>query len=324
MKIYFVHQGLLSFVKKDLDILESKYQLRAVNNINFRPKTIADNLNGVFWSDVVFCWFCSLRYVVPILLGKLFRKKILIVAGGYEVANLPQIGYGGMQGNWRTWLHKSLFSLAHHIICISKSNMYETNHNVNIPLEKLLLIYHGFNRAEIIRHVKKTNVITVGRVSRENLMRKGLKLFIEAARYFPEIPFFLIGALDHGIEEEIANMAPPNLRLTGFVSDNELQRHLESAKVYVQASMHEGFGCAVAEAMLHECIPVVSNCFALPEVVGDAGHLFVPGSLNDLQQKISLALNNGDEVGRKARARVEKHFSLEARRDAFLSLIESL
>ncbi len=43
--------------------------------------------------------------------------------------------------------------------------------------------------------------------------------------------------------------------------------------MYVQASRHEGFGLAVAEAMLAGCVPVVMDVTAMPEVVDGAGVL---------------------------------------------------
>jgi glycosyltransferase involved in cell wall biosynthesis len=129
--------------------------------------------------------------------------------------------------------------------------------------------------------------------------------------------------MDNGIKEKIEDKMPPNVTLAGWVSDEELEDYFRRAKVYVQASMHEGFGCSVAEAMLHECIPVVSNCYALPEVVGNAGYLVITGSLEDLREKIEMALMDREGTGKKARARIEKLFSIEQRRNALHRLIDS-
>jgi hypothetical protein len=65
--------------------------------------------------------------------------------------------------------------------------------------------------------------------------------------------------------------ASPNVEFLGFVSDEELFSLYARASVYVQASMHEGFGLSVAEAMSAGCIPVVTRAGSLPEVVGDVG-----------------------------------------------------
>src|SRR5680860_1338358 len=60
---------------------------------------------------------------------------------------------------------------------------------------------------------------------------------------------------------------------TGWISDEDLEELYRRASVYVQASRHEGFGLAVAEAMLAGCVPVVMNVTAMPEVVDGAGVL---------------------------------------------------
>ena len=133
------------------------------------------------------------------------------------------------------------------VICISNSNMKETMCNVGVSSEKITMIYHGFETPNLVGNEKDQIVITVGRMSEENLLRKGLKLFIDAARSFPNIPFICVGAIDNGIKEKIEDKMPLNVTLTGWVSDEELEDYFRRAKVYVQASMHEGFGCSVAE-----------------------------------------------------------------------------
>jgi len=45
------------------------------------------------------------------------------------------------------------------------------------------------------------------------------------------------------------------------------------SKIYLQLSRHEAFGVSVVEAMKYGCIPIVSNAFALPEVVGNNGYI---------------------------------------------------
>lgn len=65
----------------------------------------------------------------------------------------------------------------------------------------------------------------------------------------------------------LKSIATPNVEFTGFVAEDELIKWYQKAKVYNQPSWHEGFGISVAEAILCECIPVVSDCGALPEVV---------------------------------------------------------
>ena len=53
--------------------------------------------------------------------------------------------------------------------------------------------------------------------------------------------------------------------------ENKFIELLESAKIYIQFSKHESFGCSVAEAMQFGCIPIVSDSYSLPEVVGNCG-----------------------------------------------------
>ena len=71
-----------------------------------------------------------------------------------------------------------------------------------------------------------------------------------------------------GLEERV--------HFLGFVSDEQLRALYRRASVYVHASLFEGFGLTVLEAMACGCPVVTSNLSSLPEVAGDAAVLVDP------------------------------------------------
>ena len=111
--------------------------------------------------------------------------------------------------------------------------------------------------------------------------------------------------------------------LAGFVEDKEMLNILSQAKVYVQVSEHEAFGCAIAEAMLCECVPVVSRVGAIPEVVGDCGYYVDILDHKEKAEKIKLALKD-TQTGKIARKRIIENFTLERRREELLKAVSSL
>jgi glycosyltransferase involved in cell wall biosynthesis len=324
VKIYFLHTGLISFVKKDLEILQSVHDVKTECNYNKALRNLRKNLRGIIWADIVFCWFGSLHFLPSVFMAKLLGRKIIIVAGGYDVVKLSEIDYGNMRGGLKTLLVKFIFKLADRIISISESNKRETVENAKVYPLKITMIYHGFAPLKEPIVPKERMVVTIGAVTRSNLKRKGLEDFVQVAKYFPNVPFKLIGKWADDSYIFLQSIAPTNVELIGFTDESVLSRLLSSAKVYVQASRHEGFGCSVAEAMLYKCIPVVNNVFALPEVVGDTGFLAVPGDIESLKEQIEIALNADESLGNKARKRVLEKFSLNKRTEALLNVIANV
>ncbi|MCL4552683.1 MAG: glycosyltransferase family 4 protein, partial [Candidatus Marsarchaeota archaeon] len=138
------------------------------------------------------------------------------------------------------------------------------------------------------------------------------------------IQFYMIGEWQGKAVEKLQAEATPNVHFLGKLEDRELLDWYQRAKVYVQASLHEAFGCSMAEAMLCECIPVVSRRAALPEVVGDCG--YYPSQLEpqELASRICDALQAPPEMGKKARARISGYFPLERRRHELLAAVAAL
>jgi len=260
-------------------------------------------------ADVVVVWFAGWHAFLPVTVAWLLRKPSLVITGGYDVAATDD-GYGMQHGGLRRFVARWSLRRATRLMANSESGGREARRAA--PKAEIDVVHHGIpDLVGGLPEADRSGALTVGAIDGPNLVRKGLLAFVEAARELPGEPFVLVGkAHDPEAERRLRDAAPPNVELTGFVDDDELARRYSRAAVYVQASTHEGFGMAVAEAMLAGCIPVVTPVGALPEVVGDAGVL-VEG--DDLAGAIGRALALGDDARRHARERVLERFTLEQR-----------
>ena len=148
--------------------------------------------------------------------------------------------------------------------------------------------------------------------------KKRLDTFVKTSVYLPDVRFVLIGRYNGSIKH-LKKIAGSNVMFTGYVSDDSLLHYCRRAKVYCQLSTHEGFGVALAEAMSCCCVPVVTRRYALPEVVGDTGFYVPYDDPKVTAEVIKKALRS--DKGRKARERIKKHFSLEARKKKLIEEI---
>src|SRR5690606_23776011 len=96
---------------------------------------------------------------------------------------------------------------------------------------------------------------------------------------------------------------------------HDVPRLMSAADVFVLSSAWEGFGLVAAEAMACERVVVATDCGGVREVVGEAGYL-VPTRNSQalaaaLTNAISLSIAEKSRLGRRARQRVEAHYSLD-------------
>jgi glycosyltransferase involved in cell wall biosynthesis len=78
----------------------------------------------------------------------------------------------------------------------------------------------------------------------------------------------------------------------GRVSDAELVGLYRGAAAYLDASLYEGFGYGILEAMACGVPVVASNTTSIPEVVGDAGLLCDPRSPDELAAALRRVLDD--------------------------------
>jgi len=269
---------------------------------------------------VVYTWKAGWHSLIALIIARIYRKKIVVAAGGHDVASIPEIDYGAFADGH--FLREGLparvvLNHADVILAISKSACGEIYRRAN-P-KRVKVVYCGASPDMFAVGKKKEEmVVTVSALSWENVRRKGVDRFVIAARYF-NIPFVVIGKFVDDSIEYLRSIAPENVVFTGYIEDDELANWLQRAKVYAQLSKHEGFGISVAEAMLCGCIPVVTRVYALPEVVGDAGFY-----ASDAVEAITNALGAPESLGIEARERILRLFSLDKREKELVKIIKEV
>jgi glycosyltransferase involved in cell wall biosynthesis len=321
-RLLYVHSRKASFVAIDRDILAERYAIEDLYQPGRWPNLLAV-IGAVRRADIVFGWFASWHTFFPITLAWLMRKPSVLIVGGFDTADMPDIGYGYQQGGLRRWASRWIMSRATRLITNSEYSLTEIERNTPIPPSRVTVVHHGvpdpFGRPGA--H-KERLALTVGAIDRGTLVQKGQLPFVRAAGELPDVRFVFAGKwLDDAIAE-LRSIAADNVEFTGWLSDEDLRALYLRAGVYVQASRHEGFGLAVAEAMLAGCVPVVMNVTAMPEVVGDAGVLIESQRPQDVAAGIRRALALGPDANRAARERILTAFPIESRREGILRVVD--
>jgi glycosyltransferase involved in cell wall biosynthesis len=243
-------------------------------------------LAAVRRADLVFQWFATPS--APVLAARLLRRPSIVVAGGYDVAAIREIGYGQML-HWRTRVMGQLaLTSASRVLAVSQATLAEVTRWA--AGARAHVVYLGLDASRYpLGLEKRRQVVTIGAMSIEYLRRKGLDVFAKTSRLLPDVPFILVGRhVDAATVELVKKLGGPNLKLTGYLPYTALRQILKESCVYAQLSLHEGFGYAVAEAMLCGCQPVVTRAGALPEITGEVG-IFAEGGPESVACAISQA-----------------------------------
>ena len=318
-RVLFVHSRKASFVAIDREILAERYEVEDLYQPGRVPNVVRA-VSGVLAADLVFGWFASWHTFLPITLAWLLRRPSVLIVGGFDTANMPDIGYGYQQGGLRRWASRWIMRRASRLVTHSAYSRTEIERNTPIPPSRVNVVHLGVPDpfGELPAGEREREVLTVGHLLTTTLEQKGHRPFVEASAHLPDVRFVFVGKWHDDTIELLRGLAGDNVEFTGWLSDDELRERYRRAAAYVQASRHEGFGLAVAEAMLGGCVPVVMDVTAMPEVVGDAGVLISSQQPEAVADGVRRALELGPDAPRRARERILREFPMERRRESIL------
>lgn len=340
------YNHLSSFIKKDVEILSEEFEVKCHD---FLPKkkwlTIwSFSIQKLFllryiWpADLVVVEFAGYHSFLPALYSKIFGKPCLIISGGTDAHYFPHTGYG----NWQKKLLKNFtamsFRLCSHIAPKHKSLMYcDYTFDTNEPKQQGIYarlpgfktpfteIPNGYD-ADIwhcTRAKRKNTFITVSGAWEYHFQQrlKGIDLITEVAQQFPDCEFAILGP-DETVRIETKSA---NVKILPAVKHKELIDIFSEYEYYLQLSVAEGFPNSLCEAMLCECVPIGSDVFSIPEIIGDSDFVLKHRNVDELAHLISRALQaDKNALAKMARKRIAENFTLEKRKQKLLELCSDL
>jgi glycosyltransferase involved in cell wall biosynthesis len=345
MKIIYVENGDSTFIRLDEEILTRYFSTRVIHLKNTGRYAYFLQLVKLVTLLALRLPFASLAYTrfadwhaaITAFFCSLYGKKLLLVVGGYDAAWLPEFGYGvyhrKTRGKWAKYaLRKASLILPNNPGLKYNRNEYEPGItrqggiDVFVPERKgeVRVLFNGFHTDYWIpaKEPKHSNlVITVAYISNVRTYQiKGINDFINAAMDLPDLEFRLIGANQHQLLSWEPDL-PGNLTVIESLRRDELRQQYQEAKVFCLLSITEGMSNVLCEAMLCECIPVVSDVNFNAEIVGGSGFVIKSRQPALIRDTIRKAVNADPGKGRQARERIAKNYSIKRREKELVGIL---
>jgi glycosyltransferase involved in cell wall biosynthesis len=312
-----------SFIQRDIERLAEKNVVDYCHLPKKKFHYFMKLVKTIKKNDISIFWFADFTAFVGILVCRLINKKAVVIVGGYELAAIPELNYGGLKTKFSTWRVKWILKKANQVIFVDESLQKEAEKKLALGNNNFQVIPTGFDGKYFQAAGEKKDVIlTVASVSTKEIVKlKGLDFFIEAAPYFPEMKFRIVG-INGEAKSWLQAKSSENVEFIGFVNQEKLKKQYQEAKIYCQLSLREGLPNSICEAMLCECIPVGSNINGIPKAIGDTGVLWKNRDLKSLKNCLQEALQI--PTGKPARERILTQFSEGKRKESLQQVIERL
>jgi glycosyltransferase involved in cell wall biosynthesis len=295
--------------------------ITALRELGFEVTTATRFRDIPSGADVYFTWWWGSGALA--LLHSLPRRRPNVFTGTLQLS--PHLSWWEELGAVRRAIVRACvhFATINVPICRAEQGYVE-----KLGGKRVQLVYQGIDTSRYRPLAEREStklVVTVSHLTRGNLIRKRLGTVIAAipavlSRH-PDARFVMVGAHDDGYPELYAQAEALGvlgaIDFPGRVSTEEKVALYQRAALLAQATIYEGFGVSIAEAMACGLPVVTSPRGAVIEVVGDCGVFVEPDDAAGMAAAITSMLDDpaaAAQLGARARERIVAHFSYESHR----------
>lgn len=238
---------------------------------------------------------------------------------------------------------------ADHIITISEFSKNEIIKYLDIPDEKISimpcgvdsLLYHpNYSEQDVKTVTNKYQIqgeylLYLGTLEPRKNIERLIKAYALLKKEISNTPKLVLagrkGWMFESIFETVKSLQMENdIIFTGYIDYKDAPILIKGAKIFLFPSIYEGFGMPPLEAMASGTPVIVSNVSSLPEVVGDAGILVDPFSVDSIKEGLKLLVNDEDKRIELSRMGIERakiytwDNAVEILQDVFAQLADSI
>ena len=347
MKLLYFKTNNSTFILKDEEIFRRNFLTKTFNiktSSSFRyiielVKLILFLLFAGWRFDIYFIRFADWHTAVIAFFTKLYRKKLFVVIGGFDVAAIPELNYGAHLNKQRSRFVKYALNNASYLLPNSNSMVYYENtfirkkaiyggikHFAPETQSKIKVIPNGFDSGFWVKKKgvqKKDIAITVAFVDNDRTFYlKGIDKFILTATKLKEYKFQAVGVSKEYLDKKVGNL-PENLEILESATSKELTELYSEAKVFCLFSLSEGMPNVLCESMLCECLPVGTNVTSIPEIIGNTGFIVKKNSNSEYIQNVKGAFLADSNMGEKARERIVSLYHSKLREERLVNILNN-
>ncbi|WCT11904.1 glycosyltransferase family 4 protein [Mucilaginibacter jinjuensis] len=229
---------------------------------------------------------------------------------------------------------REVVAKADKIIAISHSTKRDLIELLNVPEEKIELIYHGIAPANSSINIPQQLslpeefILYVGNRNSYKNFDRFARAMVSVMQQHKNL-FLICAGGSRFNDNELKYLTELNIiqrciRLD--VNDDELAELYQRARAFIYPSLYEGFGLPILEAFQNGCPVVCSNTSSFPEVGGDAALYFDPTHTNEMSKAILQILADDSLRTRLIEAGKKRvlQFSLQDSMDQTVNLYKAL
>lgn len=241
--------------------------------------------------DILYCP----SNIAPLFLPK--KTKLILTLHDLAFLDFPK-QYSSVFQKYYAFLVPENIQRADYILTISDFSKTRIIKEYPWVKNKISVIHHGISSHFSPSDQKKSNyVLYVGTMNSIKNFQVLLEIFLTPEFKNMNLKMILPNASTFSEDEHINTLiqntkASTNINIIDQVSQEELKRYYQNAKLFVFPSFHESFGFPPLEAMACGTPVIVSNVTALPEICGDAALYIDPHSKEDIAKKIQLLFSD--------------------------------
>jgi glycosyltransferase involved in cell wall biosynthesis len=292
-----------------------RYTKALIDRWNNRVDLISPSMplygvTGHAWEQVVLPGKLSSRLLFsPSNTGPLRTGRQVLTIHDMSTFDCPE-NFNSRFIAWYQWLLPRLIQRVRLIITVSEFIKSRILAHVPVNPEKIVVITSGVDTRfcpdailksdeleACLRLPSRNYILTVSSVEpRKNLSRL-FEAWGQVQRRLPSDLWLVVAGAagkSHVFDQVRFKSLPSRIFFAGHVPEPLLPCLYASALATVYVSLYEGFGLPVVESMACGCPVLASDRASIPELVGDAGILVDPLSIDEIADGIVRLAENSD------------------------------